>query len=170
MPEARMRWPLVLTFLLLAGVACAHRRAADEPPPAVSAEAPALDAASVGRLLAALRQADALAGGERPERANEIYLGLVNTPGVPRDVVIAAAVGLYRTGAFDDAAGAFRRLGAFGKGEEDLRYYYAVALYETGSFAEARKELSCALPFIERTEGVESYRIRIEQTARQASR
>jgi Flp pilus assembly protein TadD len=167
-----MRAPLVITLILLGGMACAHRPPAAEPAPGTDTLAPAssIDAAAVGQLLADFRQAEALAGADQIEEANAIYRRLVNTPDVPRDVLAAAAVGLYRTGAFEDAVSSFRRLGAFGKGEEDLRYYYAVALYETGNFAEARKELSCALPFIQRTEGVESYRIRIEETAGQASR
>ena len=60
-------------------------------------------------------------------------------------------------------------MGTFAKGEEDLRYYNAVALYETGSYQDAQKELACALPFIQVTDEVTRYRVKIEQTAQQTA-
>ena len=75
--------------------------------------------------------------------------------------------GLYRTGAFTDAVNAFQRLSNFARGEEDLRYYNAVSLYETGHYDLARKELACALPYIQVTEDVTRYRAKIEQTSSQ---
>jgi len=83
------------------------------------------------------------------------------------DAVAAAATGLYRTGAFSDAGRAFQDVTTFARGEEDLRYYNAVALYETGQYDKAKKELACALPYIQVTEDVTRYRAKIEQTANQ---
>jgi len=115
--------------------------------------------------LTTLRQAEALADNGYAAEANRIYAGLASSGGVPREVVAEAAVGLYRTGAFRDAAEAFRRLGAFARGEEDLRYYNAVALYESGDYAAAQKELMCALPFIEESDDVARYRVKIEMSS-----
>lgn len=116
-----------------------------------------------------LRAAETAASTGRIDEAVRIYTGLANSPSVPREVLAEAAVGLYRTGAFREAAQAFRKFGTFAKGEEDLRYYYAVALYETGSYAGAQKELSCALPFLQVTEDVTRYRSKIENTVAQTA-
>jgi hypothetical protein len=115
--------------------------------------------------LATLRQADALAESGRTREAIDLYSRVANAEGVPRDVIAAAAAGLYRTGAFNEAARAFRRLGTFRRGEEDLRYYYAVSLYETGNYGDAKRELACAVPFIQATADVSRYRLKIEQTS-----
>ncbi|HEX2059167.1 MAG TPA: hypothetical protein VHK90_00355 [Thermoanaerobaculia bacterium] len=117
--------------------------------------------------LTSLRQAEAFAGNGLLEDANEIYTRLANSETVPREVIAEAAVGLYRIGAFRDAVKAFRRLNVFQRGEEDLRYYHAVALYEIGEYPAAQKELACALPFIQITDEVARYRLKIEQTAAQ---
>ncbi len=111
--------------------------------------------------LNSLRQAEALADEGEIRDANEIYIRLA--AGEPREIVAAAAVGLYRTGSYRDAVQAFRRLGALGRGEEDLHYYFAVSLYESGDYETARRELMCALPYIELTNEVARYRIKIEQ-------
>ena len=92
-----------------------------------------------------------------------MYARLMSTPNPSRDLIAAVATGFYRTGDFPGALRAFDKLGTFARGEEDLRYYKAVALYETGRYAEAKKELECALPFIERTDEVDRYREKIEQ-------
>lgn len=115
--------------------------------------------------LATLRQADTLAESGRTQEAIDLYTRVANAEGVPRDVIAAAAAGLYRTGAFDEAVRAFRRLGTFRRGEEDLRYYYAVSLYETGNYGDAKRELACAVPFIQVTADVSRYRLKIEQTS-----
>ena len=115
--------------------------------------------------LGLLRDATTLAAQGHAGEANLMFNRLA-TSDAPREVVAEAAVGLYRTGAHRDAVDAFRRMGLFGRGEEDLRYYFAVALYETGTYAEARRELACALPYIEATDDVARYRVRIEQTFR----
>lgn len=121
--------------------------------------------------LTTLRQAEALANNGLIEDANQMYARLVNSENVPREVVAEAAIGLYRTGSFREAVRAFRKMDTFNRGEEDLRYYHAVALYEIGEYATAQKELSCALPFIQVTDEVARYRVKIEQTsAQQAAR
>jgi hypothetical protein len=117
--------------------------------------------------LTSLRQAEAFASNGLVDDANEVYTRLAISENVPREVVAEAAVGLYRTGAFRESVRAFQRLNAFQRGEEDLRYYHAVALYEIGDYAAAQKELACALPFIQITEEVTRYRTKIEQTAAQ---
>jgi hypothetical protein len=113
-----------------------------------------------------LRQADALADAGELSQANAIYSRIATTAGVPRQILIEAAIGLYRTGAFRDSLTAFAALGELAKGEEDLRFYTAVALFETGAYLDAEKQLACALPFIQMTEEVSRYRIKIEETAR----
>jgi len=115
--------------------------------------------------LGALRDATTLAAQGYAREANLLFKRLT-TSDAPREVIAEAGVGLYRTGAHRDAAEAFRRMGMFSRGEEDLRYYYAVSLYETGNYADARRELACALPYIEATDEVARYRVRIEQTLR----
>lgn len=149
---------------------------APAPPPPVpaslsSASAPrpaarisdADDGAEVRAALNNLRQAQALADDGQLDEADAIYRRL--SASAPREIVAAAAVGLYRTGAYREAVQSFRRLGAFARGEEDLHYYFAVSLYESGEYEAARKELSCALPYIEVTDEVVRYRAKIEQSA-----
>jgi hypothetical protein len=146
----------------------ATERAAAER--AATARVTEMEAAARREYLLALRTAETAAGGGQVDEAVRIYTGLANSTAVPREVLAEAAVGLYRTGSFREAAAAFRKFGTFAKGEEDLRYYYAVALYETGSYAEAQKELACALPFIQVTDDVSRYRTKIENTIAQTAR
>jgi tetratricopeptide (TPR) repeat protein len=113
-----------------------------------------------------LRRADALVSSGQLNEANTIYLRLLNAPDAARDSVAAAATGLYRTGDYSDALRALQKLGTFLRGEEDLRFYKAVALYEIGRYDEAKKELACALPYIQMTDDVSRYRMKIEQTTR----
>ncbi|MFL6244505.1 MAG: hypothetical protein ACJ74H_00645 [Thermoanaerobaculia bacterium] len=124
-------------------------------------EAVSGNSAAVQEALNSLRQAEAFADEGEVREASEIYTRLAS--GEPREIVAAAAVGLYRTGAYREAVQAFRRLGALGRGEEDLHYYFAVSLYESGDYEAARHELMCALPYIELTDEVARYRIKIEQ-------
>lgn len=138
------------------------RRSADERVAAARAR-------TGSEYLASLRVAGTHAAEGRVGEANGIYLILATSVEIPRDMLSEAAVGLYRTGAYPAAVAAFDRLGAFSHGEEDLRFYNAVSLYETGKYADARKELSCALPFLELTESVTRYRSKIERTSGQAA-
>ncbi|HKR63904.1 MAG TPA: hypothetical protein VJZ00_09240 [Thermoanaerobaculia bacterium] len=132
------------------------------PPPIRSVVVPAATAANLTHF-AALRQADALAAEGQSMEALRIWETLSAAPDAPREVLIEAAIGLYRIGAYRQAVAAFDRLGSLGRGEEDLRYYHAVVLYETGNYELARKELACALPFIQVTDEVERYRLKINQ-------
>jgi hypothetical protein len=116
-------------------------------------------------LLLSLRQAETFAIAGQLEDANRIYSSLAQSPTSTREAIAAAAAGLYRTGGFAEAVRAFTRLGTFARGEDDLRYYYAVSLYETGKYAEAKIELAAALPNLQRTDDVERYRAKIEQSA-----
>jgi hypothetical protein len=124
-----------------------------------------LEPKAPGTLVSSLRDADSLAQQGDVGAAGRIYRRVAVTPNASREVIAAAASGLYRTGDFAAAAAAFKRLGTFARGEEDLRYYYAVSLYETGQYQQARNELACALPYIEVTDEVARYRTKIEQTA-----
>jgi hypothetical protein len=72
-----------------------------------------------------------------------------------------AAEGLYRARDFAGVVRAFDRAGALRKGEEPYRFYLAVAYYETGRFAAAKKELDATLPYIEVTADVARYRDKI---------
>jgi hypothetical protein len=131
-----------------------------EVPPAQ----PVVEARGQDAYLTSLRQAETYATNDQIELANEIYERIAHDTSAPREVLAQAAIGLYRTGAFLPGTEAFGRLVPFAKGEEDLRYYYAVALFEVGNFTESRRELACALPFIELTDDVVRYRTKIEGT------
>jgi tetratricopeptide (TPR) repeat protein len=135
------------------------------PPPVTQPAKPA--PVTVARLTAA-EVASRLTAGERalvaanlPE-ARRIYRELLGAQGVDHDALLRVAEGLYRARDFTGALSAFQRLGPLRRGEEPYRYYVAVALYETGAYAEAKRELSAVLPFIEVTPDVQRYRTRIE--------
>lgn len=114
--------------------------------------------------LPSLRRARDLAERGELGRAAEIYVSVAESPAAPREAVVEAAAGLYRVSAWREAVAAFRRLTPFARGEEDLRYYFAVSLYESGAYRDAQNELSCALPYLEITDDVVRYRWKIEQT------
>ena len=107
--------------------------------------------------------ANPLAANGQRDQARRVYLALLKTANVSRATIAASAQGLYRLGDYADAVEAFRNLGTFSRGEEDLRYYNAVSLFETGRYADAKKELACALPYIQITSDVARYRDKIEQ-------
>jgi len=71
------------------------------------------------------------------------------------------AEGLYRARDFRGVIAAFARAGSLARGEEPYRYYLAVAYYETGQYAAAKRELAAVLPFIEVTPDVARYQSRI---------
>jgi hypothetical protein len=131
-------------------------------PPMNTAAAPAprpLSATEVGTRLAA---ADRALNGANLNEARRGYREILATPGLDHDSLIRIAEGLYRARDFASALNAFNRLGALRRGEEPYRYYVAVAAYETGDYARAKKELAAALPYIEITPDVARYRTRIE--------
>jgi hypothetical protein len=117
--------------------------------------------------ITSLRQADSLAQSGNLADANRTYVAVASASGSSREVIAAAAAGLYRTGDFRDAVAAFQRLGTFVRGEEDLRYYDAVSLFEVGRYYEARHELACALPYVQASSDVMRYRAKIEGMAAQ---
>lgn len=119
--------------------------------------------------LLSLRKAEALIDNGLVAEANAIYASLARNAGVAREVLIESATGLYRTGAYRDAADAFRRFGTFARGEEDLRYYYSVALFESGDYQGAQRELQCALPFLRETDEVLRYQTKIERMQQASS-
>ena len=176
---------LSTVFLLSA---CARHRAVIEPAPAVAPvpQAPAPASAMTPPVLErapvpapapvspatvppppplidpTLDQAASLAANGQPDQARRVYLALLNAANVSRATIAASAQGLYRLSDYAGAVEAFRNLGTFARGEEDLRYYNAVSLFETGRYADAKKELACALPYIEITSDVARYRDKIQ--------
>lgn len=94
--------------------------------------------------------------------ARRVYRELLASANVPHETLIRIAEGLYRARDFAAALQAFTRAGTLRRGEEPYRYYIAVAAYETGDTARAKKELAAALPFIEMTPDVTRYRAKIE--------
>ncbi|HXA18568.1 MAG TPA: hypothetical protein VN380_16360 [Thermoanaerobaculia bacterium] len=95
-------------------------------------------------------------------RARSIYNALLTGPPLPHPAALRLAEGLYRVRDFPDAARAFQRAGTLVHGEEQYHYDYAVTLYETGRYAEAKRELAIALPYIAATTEVARYRAKIE--------
>jgi tetratricopeptide (TPR) repeat protein len=94
--------------------------------------------------------------------ARTLYRSLLDAPQISHATALRVAEGLYRSRDFAGTIRAFERAGAIGKGEEQYHYYYAVALYESGRYAGAKRELRAALSFIEVTPDVERYRVKIE--------
>ena len=93
--------------------------------------------------------------------ARKIYDQIAAQPGLDHATLIHLGEQSYRARDFATAAHALSRSG-FNSSEAPYRYYYAVALYETGQSAAAKRELSLALPYIEVTPDVAAYRTKIE--------
>ena len=153
-----MRTLIVLSMIGTLAACRARPNAAPEPSP----PPPAPVAPAQSDLADTLRQANTAATNGQLAEANRLYASVVDAPNASRDAIVAAAIGLYRTSDFIDAVRGFAKLGVFARGEEELRYYDAVALFETGRYVEAKKELACALPYIEVTPEVARYRAKIE--------
>jgi tetratricopeptide (TPR) repeat protein len=101
----------------------------------------------------------ALAAGNLAE-ARRLYRQLLDGP-LTHEQAVQIAEGLYRSRDFASVLRAFDRIGTLRPGEEPYRFYLAVALYESGRYAAAKKELSTALNFIEITPDVARYRDKI---------
>jgi hypothetical protein len=112
----------------------------------------------ISRLASAER---ALNGGNLID-ARRVYREVLGTTGLDHEMLVRIAEGLYRSRDFSGALTAFNRIGTLRRGEEPYRYYIAVASYETGDYARAKKELVAALPYIEITPDVAGYRAKIE--------
>ncbi|MGZ4778864.1 MAG: hypothetical protein ACXV5L_06685 [Thermoanaerobaculia bacterium] len=143
----------------LAAERLAMRKESDQRVAAAQADA---EAQSRRDVLTNLRRADVLANTGHLSEAKDIYLSIANASGATREAITEASVGLYRTAAYSDAVKGFRRLGTFARGEEDLRYYEAVSLFETGQYDEAKRQLACALPYLQVTELMERYIAKIQ--------
>lgn len=96
------------------------------------------------------------------KKAKTIYTQLLAPKDVPHATLLRIGEGLTRARDFRGAVTAFDRAGAFAKGEEPYRYYYAVALYERRRYKDAKRELAAALPFIEMSADVQQYRAKID--------
>ena len=103
----------------------------------------------------------ALARNDLPT-ARTIYRELLDTGNFDHAGWVRLAEGLYRARSFGDSLRAFERSGGLRKGEEPYHFYMAVALYETGRYDDAKRELATALPYIEVTPDVARYRAKIE--------
>ena len=90
-----------------------------------------------------------------------MYREVLAQPSLDRDTLLRIAEGLYRSRDFAAVLSAFKRVGTLQRGEEPYGYYIAVALYETGDYAGAKRTLSTALPFIEVTPDVARYQLKI---------
>jgi hypothetical protein len=137
--------------------------AAPTPPPDMKPieQAPAAKISSVeipGRLTEAEA---ALAKGDLAA-SKKLYRTVLEAEELDHGTALRLAEGLYRSRDFEGALRAFARAGAILKGEEYLRYYRAVSMFETGDYANAKLELAEALPHIEITPDVAQYRDRIE--------
>jgi hypothetical protein len=113
---------------------------------------------------ARLASADRALNAANLAEARRLYREILTQSSLDRMTLIRAGEGLYRARDFAGALLAFQRLGNLRVGEEPYRYYIAVALYETGEFDRARRELAAALPHIEVTPDVARYRAKIEGT------
>lgn len=127
-----------------------------QPQPLPQPARPASDAASV------LADADRAVNRGDLATARSLYRSILDAPQISHATAMRVAEGLYRSRDFAGAIRAFERAGAIGTGEEQYHYYYAVALYESGRYAGAKRELRAALPFIEVTPDVVRYRVKIE--------
>ena len=132
------------------------------PAPAVPAPAPAPRALTASEVATRLTAAERSLNAGNLTDARRSYRELLGAPGLDHETLVRVAEGLYRARDFSSALGAFNRIGTLRRGEEPYRYYIAVALYETGDFARAKKELAAALPYIEITPDVARYRTKIE--------
>jgi hypothetical protein len=113
---------------------------------------------------AQLTLADSAIARDDTHDAARIYKLVLADPNLTHAQLLRIGEGAYRARDFVDSARALARSG-FRGGEEPYRYYYAVALYETGDHAAAKRELRAALPHIELTREVARYRTLIEAAA-----
>ena len=109
-----------------------------------------------------------LADAERAAKSGDVahaaavYDALLNEPALDHAAALRLADDLSATRDFAKALRAFQKAGTIGAGEERYHYVYAVALYETGHFGDAKRELAAAIPHITMTDDVAAYRTKIE--------
>jgi len=136
------------------------RAAAPHPQPAQAQPQPQV--VRVTNVPKAFADADAALSRDDLASARTIYRALLDTPGLDHATLLRVAEGSYRSRDFASVVRAFDRIGALHNGEEPYHYYLAVALYETGRYDRAKRELAAAIPFIEITPDVARYRAKIE--------
>ncbi len=135
-----------------------------QPPPVTpdSTPQPATPKQPVKDADASLAEAQRAIDNGEIGRARSVYKALLSGSPLSHPAALRLAEGLFRVGDFPDAALAFKRAGTLGQGEERYHYDYAVALYETGRYAEAKRELALSLPYVAATPDVARYRAKIE--------
>src|SRR5690349_1751221 len=111
-----MRTLMVLS-LVAALAACRSPPQASPPQPAPGT--------TQSDLADTMRQPNTAAANGQFADSNRLFISVIDAPNASRDAIANAAVGLYRTSAYTNAARGFAKLGAFARGEEDLRYYNA---------------------------------------------
>jgi hypothetical protein len=114
---------------------------------------------------AQMAQGDAALANNNLPAARAAYQSVINQPGLDHATLLRIGEQSYRARDFATAIRAFTRSG-FATGEQPYHYYFAVALYETGQYEAARRELAEALPYIEVTQDVAQYRAKIENGGR----
>ena len=123
---------------------------------------PATQPARAGGDPSSLADADRALNNGDLATARALYRSMLDAPQLSHANALRVAEGLYRSRDFAGTIRAFERGGTIGSGEEQYHYYYAVALYESGRYGQAKREMAAALPFIEVTPDVARYRMKIE--------
>lgn len=114
-------------------------------------------------LTAGLAEADrALSAGD-VMTARTLYAKLLDVTTLNHATALRIGEGLYQSGAYRDAVRAYARAD-FLAGEDQQRYHYAVALYESGQYAAAKRNLAAAIGHIEVTPEVQRNRWKIENS------
>lgn len=90
------------------------------------------------------------------------FSAVLEEPTLDRTTILRCGEGLYRALDFRSALAAFDRAGSLRPGEEMFGYYAAVACYETGQYAAAKKRLAAVISRIGITPEIERYRAKIE--------
>ena len=126
------------------------------------AGAPPTSQPAVGDVESRLAEAQRAIDSGDNRRARSIYKELSSDSSLPHDAALRVADGLFRVHDYAAAANAFARAGTIGSGEERYHYDYAIALYETRRYRDAKRELAAALPYINITPDVTRYREKIE--------
>ena len=134
----------------------------ETPQPQPAAPVPVLPQPVVRNADTSLAEAQRAVDDGEINRARSIYNALLSGPALSHAAALRLAEGLYRVRDFAAATRAFQRAGTLGRGEERYHYYYAVALYESGRYGDAKRELNAALPYIAVTTDVARYRAKID--------
>ncbi len=131
--------------------------------PRPATPAPARPSYSASELATRFANAERALTTANLAEARRIYRELLaSASSADHDTAVRIAEGFYRARDFAGALAAFERAGTLRRGEEPYRYYVAVALYETGQYERAKRELAAAVPYIEVTPDVERYRLKIQ--------